>query len=109
MWVWLADLDWPTLLLALAFLVNSISLASTNRKIHNMAGEVAAVAAKIDEVAVAVVAVQAKVQALHDASASGIDPAAVVALGAHLQTAVLDPLNAIVATPAPPVGSAPAA
>jgi hypothetical protein len=105
MWAWLSELDWPTLLLAVTI---AITATLTIRKINHMAGEVEAVQAKIDAVVKLIVAVQQKVQDLHMATASSIDPAAVQALADHLQTAVIDPLNAIVATPAPAVGSAPA-
>jgi hypothetical protein len=102
--VWLYQLDWPILLLAFAIAFNT---AETIRKARLMAGEVAAVQAKIDAVVALIALVEAKVQALHNATASSIDPASVQALADHLQTAVVDPLNAIVATPAPAVGSAP--
>jgi hypothetical protein len=99
---WLSELDWPTLLLALAILSHGLI---TTRKTKDMAGEMAAMAAKVDAAVALVAAIEAKIQALHDATASSIDPAAVQALADHMQTAVLDPLNAIVAEPAPAVGS----
>jgi Ethanolamine utilization protein EutJ (predicted chaperonin) len=104
MWAWLSEFDWPILLPALAV---SLITAEIIRKARHMAGEVEAVQTKIDAVVKLIVAVQQKVQDLHMATASSIDPASVQTLADHLQTAVIDPLNAIVATPAPPVGSAP--
>jgi hydrogenase maturation factor len=100
---WLVDnLDWPMLVLAL------VILYQTTRTIK-MSAEVVAMNAEVARLVVVCSEAVAKIQALHDASAAGINPADVVAATATIKTAV-DAVAAMVETPVPaPVSVAPPA
>lgn len=103
---WLTDLDWPMLLVALGMLLNAHYTRHLIKRTKHMAGEVSGLKAEVARAGVVAGEAVAKIQALHDASAAGIDPADVVAATEALKAAN-DMVAAKVEEPTPPPTPAP--